>query len=172
MFLWHIFCNWPHGHVELFSELTYINHISPIKRKPTFFISEKDADQLCSKCQLISTFVFASQTVQSLFFLNLKLKASSLLLLLYNPSCVWPHLKPIKQAFLRHGLYEPWREKTGLQGFRPGLTQTGLYSHKSRLEAWNFRKKKKRNYTIHVVKTKALISFAVTAKLICVFVFA
>ena len=31
---------------------------------------------------------------------------------------------------------------------------------------------KKRNYTIHVAKTKALISFAVTAKLICAFVFA
>ena len=29
-----------------------------------------------------------------------------------------------------------------------------------------------RNCTIHVAKTKALISFAVTAKLICVFVFA
>ena len=28
------------------------------------------------------------------------------------------------------------------------------------------------NYTIRIAKTKALISFAVTAKLICVFVFA
>ena len=27
-------------------------------------------------------------------------------------------------------LYEPHREKTCLLGFRPGLTQTGLYSHK------------------------------------------
>ena len=32
--------------------------------------------------------------------------------------------------------------------------------------------KKKRNCTIHVAKTKGLISFAVTAKLICAFVFA
>ena len=31
--------------------------------------------------------------------------------------------------------FEPRREKTGLRGFRPGLTQTGLYSHRSRLEA-------------------------------------
>ena len=31
---------------------------------------------------------------------------------------------------------------------------------------------KKRDFTIHVAKTKPLISFAVTAKLICVFVFA
>ena len=31
-------------------------------------------------------------------------------------------------------LSEPRREKTGLRGFRPGLTQTDLYSHRSRLE--------------------------------------
>ena len=31
--------------------------------------------------------------------------------------------------------YEPRSEKTGLRGFRPGPTQTGLYSHKRRLEA-------------------------------------
>ena len=27
------------------------------------------------------------------------------------------------------------REKTGLRGFRPGLTQTGLYSHRKGCEA-------------------------------------
>ena len=32
--------------------------------------------------------------------------------------------------------------------------------------------RKKRNFAIHVVKTKVLISFAVTANLICAFVFA
>ena len=32
-------------------------------------------------------------------------------------------------------IFEPGREKTGLLGFRPGLTQTDLYSHRSRLEA-------------------------------------
>ena len=57
-------------------------------------------------------------------------------------------------------------------GFRPGPTQTGLYSHRRQLEAATFRLRKKRNCTICVAKTKALISFAVTAKLICVFVFA
>ena len=37
----------------------------------------------------------------------------------------------------------------------------------------NFGSKKKRDYTICIVKTKALISFAlITTKLICVFVFA
>ena len=56
-------------------------------------------------------------------------------------------------------LNESRLEKTGLRGFRPGLTQTDLYSHRSRLEV-----SKKRNCTIRVAKTKA--------KLICAFVFA
>ena len=43
---------------------------------------------------------------------------------------------------------------------------------KACLEACNFGFRKKRDCTIRVSKTKALISFAVTAKLICVFVFA
>ena len=33
------------------------------------------------------------------------------------------------------GMYEPRREKPGLWDFRPGPTQTRLYSHRSRLEA-------------------------------------
>ena len=64
------------------------------------------------------------------------------------------------------------REKTNNLSFRPGLTQTGLYSHTSRLEAGNFEFREKRKCTIRVAKTKALLSFAVTAKLICAFVFA
>ena len=40
------------------------------------------------------------------------------------------------------------------------------------LVAGNFGFRKQRDCTIYVAKTKALISFAVTAKLICVFVFA
>ena len=35
----------------------------------------------------------------------------------------------------RHNLFEPRREKTGLRGFRPGLTQTDLYGHRSKLES-------------------------------------
>ena len=49
--------------------------------------------------------------------------------------------------------------------------QTKLYKHRRWLDGGNFRFKKK-NYTIPVAKTKALISFAVTVKLICAFVFA
>ena len=58
-----------------------------------------------------------------------------------------------------------------LWGFRPGLTQTGLYNQRW-LDASNFGLRKYRDCTIRVVKTKMLISFAVTVKLICVFVFA
>ena len=43
---------------------------------------------------------------------------------------------------------------------RPGPTQFGLYSHRSRLEAWNLGCKKK-DCTIHVAKAKALISCAI-----------
>ena len=50
-------------------------------------------------------------------------------------------------------------------------TQTGLCSQRRWLEALNFGFRKKRNCTNYVAKTKTLISFAVTAKLICVFVF-
>ena len=35
-------------------------------------------------------------------------------------------------------LFEPRCEKTGLRGFRPGPTQTGLYSHRRWLETRNF----------------------------------
>ena len=68
-------------------------------------------------------------------------------------------------------IYEPVHEKTNNLGFRPGPTQTGLYSHRRWIEAENFGFRKQGNCTIRLVKTKALISFAVTAKLICAFVF-
>ena len=69
-------------------------------------------------------------------------------------------------------IFELRCKKTGLRGFRPGPTQTGLYSRRRWLEALNFRFRKWRDFSLRVAKTKSLISFAVTAKLICVFVFA
>ena len=51
---------------------------------------------------------------------------------------------------------EPSHEKTNNLGFRPGPTQTGLYCHRSRLKSWDFGFKKKRDCTIHVVKTTRL----------------
>ena len=74
--------------------------------------------------------------------------------------------------YLTKKLLEPRCEKTGLRGVRPGPTQTRLYNHTRWLEACNFIFRKKRDCTIYIAKTKALISFAVTVKLICVFVFA
>ena len=69
-------------------------------------------------------------------------------------------------------LFESRRGKTCLRGFRPGPTQTGLYDHRRLLEAYNFGFRKLRECTIFVAKTQALISCAVTAQLICTFVFA
>ena len=73
----------------------------------------------------------------------------------------------LSKSYLSHDVRKPV-----FGGFRPGPTQTGLYSHRRWLEAWNFELRKQRDCTIQVAKTKALISFAVTSKLICVFVFA
>ena len=81
------------------------------------------------------------------------------------------HLIPTLIRLL-HSTFETRCEKTGLRGFRPGPTRTRLYSHRRWLEASNFLFRKKRYCTTYVVKTKALISFEVTVKLICVFVFA
>ena len=68
-------------------------------------------------------------------------------------------------------VYEPRREKTRLRGFQPGSTHTGPYILRKSLEASNSGFRKKRNCTIRVAKTKVLISCAVTAQLICAFVF-
>ena len=40
-----------------------------------------------------------------------------------------------KRKLLIASVPEPRYEKTGLRGFRPGPTQTGLYSHRRCLEA-------------------------------------
>ena len=44
-------------------------------------------------------------------------------------------LEPSKHPMLSQTMYEPRREKTGLRGFRPGPTQTGLYKLRKELEA-------------------------------------
>ena len=51
--------------------------------------------------------------------------------------------------------------KPKCSGFRPGPTQTRLYSYRRWLEALNFGFRNKRDCTICVAKTKALSSFAV-----------
>ena len=56
---------------------------------------------------------------------------------------------------------EPRCEKTGLRGFRPGPTKTGLFSHRRWLQTGNFGFRKQRDCTIQG-----------DDQLLCVFVFA
>ena len=111
-------------------------------------------------------------------FLSPKFQAFSYFRWLYSPVCVGPGLKPWRQVFSQpcsftgdagHIWALAWENQQC--GFCLHLTQTRLYSHWRWLEPWNLVCRKKTYYTIQEVKTKALISFAVTAKLICVFVF-
>ena len=53
--------------------------------------------------KLISAFVFATQIVQFLYFLNLKFQASSHLLWQYSPVCVGPGRKPRRLVFSERG---------------------------------------------------------------------
>ena len=69
-------------------------------RKPDFCTCEnKAADQLCGN----RTADFATQIVQSLYFLNPNLQASSHFLWLPSPVCVGPGRKPRRPVFSRHG---------------------------------------------------------------------
>ena len=52
--------------------------------------------------QLISAFDSATQTVQSLYFLNPKFQSSSQLVRQYSPVCVGPGRKPQIHVFSRH----------------------------------------------------------------------
>ena len=65
-----------------------------VMRKPDFSLGEnKGADQMCIKLtaqlQLINTFIFATQIVQSLFFVHTKFQASSVHLSLYKAGLYW-----------------------------------------------------------------------------------
>ena len=63
--------------------------------KPAICICEiKGADQLCITAQLISPFIFGTQLVQHLFYLNRKFQASQCFLRLYRLVCVGPAEKP------------------------------------------------------------------------------
>ena len=150
-------------------------------RNQIFAYAKTKAQISCAvTAQLISAFVFATLIVLFLYFLSPNFSASSHLLCLYRSVCVGPVLKPhcwfshdvphacvvIQKQYVRSRKMSRAGENWS-SGF-PNRSDR----HRSRLEACNFGLKKKRNCTIHVAKTKALISFAVTAKLICAFVFA
>ena len=64
-------------------------------RKPVFAYAKTMAQISCAViAQLISAFVFATQILQSLYFLNPKYLASSHLLWLHSPVCVRPGRNP------------------------------------------------------------------------------
>ena len=79
---------------------------------------------VCSICLfarfLISIMALSKRVFHYMFSFETKLCTSTLC---HHESQIW---------------HEPRRQKTGLRGFRPGPTQTGLYSHRRWLEAWNF----------------------------------
>ena len=79
-------------------------YMSRVMRKLAFCICEnKDADQLRGK--LVSDFVFATQIVQSLYFLNPNIQVSSHCLWLYSPVCDGPGQKPRRPVFSQRGSY-------------------------------------------------------------------
>ena len=55
---------------------------------------------------------------------------------------LFPDSLPVLDTFVKRkfvkSIYEPRSEKTGLQGFRPGPTETGLCGRRRWLEAENF----------------------------------
>ena len=55
--------------------------------------------------KLISTFVFATYIVQSLYYPNTKFQASSHLVWLYSLVCVGPGRKPRRPVFSQRGSY-------------------------------------------------------------------
>ena len=73
-------------------------------RKPAFCICEnKDADQLRGNREADQRLCFATQIVQSLFFLNTKFQASSHLLWVNSLVCIGPGRKPRRPVFSQRG---------------------------------------------------------------------
>ena len=97
-------------------------HLSRVTRKPAFaYVKTKPQTSCAVTAQLISAFVFATQIVQSLFFLNPKFKASSHLLWLFSPDCVGPAgRKHRRHVFSQHSSFiriEPQPDKSNNLGF-------------------------------------------------------
>ena len=130
-----------------------IGKMSRVMRKPAFCICEnKEADQLRGNreadqrlcfCYIDSTMPLLPKSEVSC------LKQSSVTA---QSGLCWTWSETLKTGFLTTRLklslifkyppypffwlyYEPRCEKNGLRGFRPGPTQTGLYSHRRWLEA-------------------------------------
>ena len=84
----------------------YDHYLSLVMRKPAFCICEtKTQISFAVTAKLISAFVFATRTVQSLYFLNAKFQTSSHLQWLYSPVCVGPGRKPRGPIFSERGSF-------------------------------------------------------------------
>ena len=86
----------------------HFQYTSLVMRKPDFCICEnKDADQLRSNREADQRlcFRYMAWIVQSLFYLNPKLQASSHLLWLCSLVCVGPCRKPRRPVFSQRGSY-------------------------------------------------------------------
>ena len=84
----------------------YPYDMSLVMRKPAFCCTKTKAQiSFAVTAKLISTFVFATCIVQSLYFLNTKFQASSQLLWLYSPVSVGSGRKPRRPVFPQRGLY-------------------------------------------------------------------
>ena len=81
--------------------------MSLVMRKPAFCICEnKVADQLRSNCAADQRLCFRyTNSLQSLYFLNLKFQAFSHFLWLYSMVCVGPGRKPRRPVFSQRGSY-------------------------------------------------------------------
>ena len=66
--------------------------------------------------------------------------------------------------------FEPYHEKTCLQGVRPGRIQTGLLSHRSSLESWNLGYNNYRSYIICSANNKGADQTGRMCMLMCTFV--
>ena len=68
----------------------------PLREKTGFlqYVKTKTQISFAVTAKLISAFVFATEILQSLYFLNPKFQASSHLQWLYSPVCVGPGRKP------------------------------------------------------------------------------
>ena len=72
-----------------------VKHLSLVMRKPALCICENtDADQLRRNREADQRLCFATQIVQSLYFLSPKFQVSSHPLWLCSPVCVGPGRKP------------------------------------------------------------------------------
>ena len=121
--------------------------------KPTICIGEnKGADQLRSYCNQRLCFRYIDSKIPLLQPLTIFCDCtawfeSDLVVTQIVGFLTHRLISEIPAVSLSCKLNEQRREKTGLRGFRQGLTQTDLYSHRSGLEAGNFGYKKKRKCT-------------------------